>query len=95
MRKTWLALICLPALVGGCGQASEAADKAFDENFRASCIAAAGGGTIAPELAAQACDCALSKINERYSTSEKLTLTDEQAQPIARECFEKVIPTNG
>ena len=95
MRKKLLMLACLPAFAGGCGQASEAANREFDANFRSSCISAAAGGTIAPELAAEACDCALARINEQYSTSEKLTLTDEQAQPIAVECFEKVIPTDG
>ena len=94
MRKTLIALVCLPALVSGCGS-EDAANKAFDENFISSCVSAATGGSIAANLATQACDCALAKINEQYSTAEKLTLTDEQAQPIAQECFAKVIPTNG
>ena len=96
MRKTLIALACLTALAGGCGQASEdAANKAFDENFLSSCVSAATGGSIAANLATQACDCALAKINEQYSTTEKLTLTDEQVQPIATECFAKLAPANG
>ena len=95
MRKTMLMLACLAA-VGGCGQAAEeAANKEFDENFVSSCNAAAAGGRLSPELAAQACDCALAKINERYSTAEKLILSDEQAQPIAAECFAEVAPAAG
>ena len=65
MRKTLIVLVCLSAVVGGCGQAAEdAADKAFDENFRSSCIAAGTGGQLSTELVTQACDCALTKIDD-------------------------------
>jgi len=93
--KKLIALICLATALGGCGQAEEAADKAFDDNFRSSCITAATGGRLTADLVTQACDCALAKINERYSTSEKLALTDAQAQPIAMECFASVAPADG
>jgi hypothetical protein len=95
MRRGIFALICLPVLVAGCGDADEAANQAFDENFRSSCVSAGTGGRLSAELVAKACDCALAKINERFSTSEKLTLTSEQAQPIAQECFAQVAPAAG
>ena len=90
MKKTMLALVCLSGLVGGCGQAEQAANESFDREFLASCVAAANTGTLPQELATQACDCALEKINERYDTAEKLALSNEQAQPIALECFNQV-----
>ena len=90
MKKTMLALVCLSGLVGGCGQAEQAANESFDREFRASCISAATGGQLPVNLVEQACDCALDKINERYDTAEKLALTNEQAQPIALECFNQV-----
>jgi hypothetical protein len=90
-----LALVCVSGLVTGCDQASEAASRQFDEQFRTNCISAASGGQLPQDLVAKACDCALAKINERYGTAEKLTLTNEQAQPIAAECLAEVKPANG
>ena len=95
MRKTMLALVCLSGLVGACDQASDAADRQFAEQFRANCISAATGGQLPADLVAKACDCALGKIEERYSTAEKLALTNEQAEPIAMECLAEVNPANG
>jgi len=97
MRKKLFVMMCLSTAAAGCGQASEEnLNEQFDDNFRSSCISSAtAGGALTTELATQASDCALATINERYSTSEKLTLTDEQAQPIAMECFQKVMPANG
>ena len=95
MRKTMLALVCVSALVGGCDQASDAASREFDEQFRANCISAATGGQLPANLVEKACDCSLAKINERYSGTDKLTLTNEQAQPIAAECLAEVQRTNG
>ena len=95
MRKTILALAGLFFLVGGCGQAGDAADREFAETFRANCISSATGGQLSPDLVEKACDCALGKIEERYSTTEKLALTNEQAGPIAMECLAEVRPDNG
>ena len=95
MRKTMLALAGLSGLVGGCGQAGDAADRQFAETFRANCISSATGGQLTADLVEKACDCALGKIEERYSTTEKLALTNEQAGPIAMECLAEVRPDNG
>ena len=95
MRMQLLVLAGAAAVTGGCGQAAEeAAGKAFDDNFRTSCVSAAQSG-LSAELATKACDCALEKNNEQYTTSEKLALSDEQAQPIAMECFQKAMSANG
>ena len=95
MRKTLLALTCLSAVLGGCSQAEDAANREFDTQFRANCIAAATGGQLPAPLVEKACDCALAKINEQYGTSDKLTLTNEQAQPIAAQCLAEVQQANG
>ena len=95
MRKSMLTLVCLSAIASGCGQAEEAADTAFDENFRSSCVSAASGGLLAANLVEKACDCALTRINEKYHGTDKLTLTSEQAQPIAQQCLEEVKAANG
>jgi len=95
MRKTMFALVCLSSLVGGCDQATDAASREYDVQFRAACISAATGGQLAQDLVVKACDCAIAKINERYSVADKLTLTDQQAQPIAAECLAEVRPANG
>jgi len=90
MRNRLLAL-CLVALAGGCGQADDAFNKEFDANFRASCIAAASKGGKPEALVAQVCDCTLAGINTKFSTADKMTLTSEQAQPIATECLTKAV----
>ena len=95
MRKTMLVLTCLSGLAAGCDQASDAADQQFAESFRTNCISSATGGQLSPDLVEKACDCALGKIEERYSTAEKLALTNEQAGPIAMECLAEVRPDNG
>ena len=66
MRKRLLALTCLSAVLAGCSQAEDAANREFDTQFRANCIAAATGGQLAAPLVEKACDCALAKINEQY-----------------------------
>ena len=95
MRKTILALAGLSCLLGGCGQAGDAADRQFAETFRSNCISSATGGQLSADLVEKACDCALAKIEERYSTTEKLALTNEQAGPIAMECLAEVRADNG
>ena len=90
-----IATVVLAFLVGGCGQAGDAADRQFAETFRANCISSATGGQLSPDMVEKACDCALGKIEERYSTTEKLALTNEQAGPIAMECLAEVKPDNG
>lgn len=95
MRTGLISLACLSAFAAGCDQANEAASRQFDEQFRANCISAATGGQLAPDLVAKACDCSLAKINEQYGPADKLTLTNEQAQPIAAQCLAEVQRTNG
>ena len=95
MRTGLLTLIGVSVLAAGCGQAEDEASRRFDENFRSTCISAATGGQLAQDLVEKACDCALARINEKYSAAEKLTMTNEQAQPIAQQCLQEVMPANG
>ena len=95
MRKTLIAL-SMAASAGACGQADEAAlDKQFDSNFRASCVAAAVRGVASEAVATEVCDCTLAGINETFSTSEKMTLSAEQARPITDACMKKAGLGNG
>jgi hypothetical protein len=89
MRRTLLAM-AMAASIGGCGQASEEAfDKEFDTNFRASCVSAAVSRGAPEAIATAMCDCSLAGINDKFSRTEKMTLTAEQAQPITAECMKK------
>ncbi|MCB2066226.1 MAG: hypothetical protein KDE15_06245 [Erythrobacter sp.] len=92
MLRLSLVLVAPMTLLAACGGAtSEAADAAFDENFTQSCVSSAtAGGTVPTEVATEYCDCALARINEQYSASEKLSLTQEQAQPIMMQCVAQV-----
>ena len=96
MRRTLLALTCVAPLLGSCGQAGEEAfNKQYDESFMSSCVSAATGSGVSSDLATKACDCALAGINEKFSATEKVTLSQEQAAPIVAACKEKVMPANG
>ena len=74
-------------LLAGCSAAEKASSDAFDTNFMSSCVdGAAGNGMVPREVAESLCTCALDKINETHSTSEKINLSPEKAQPIMAEC---------
>jgi hypothetical protein len=88
--KTFVALGAA-ALLMGCGETSEAINASFDENFVSSCVSSATGSGVPANLAEAACDCALTEINAKYSATEKLTLSDAQAMPIAEQCFTQVM----
>ncbi len=91
MLRGLIAAICLAPAAAGCGQASEAAfDKQYDENFRASCVAAATQSGAPADRATKACDCTLAKINAKFDRQEKLTLSQAQAQPLVNECLAEV-----
>jgi hypothetical protein len=95
MRKSVVAALAASALVAGCGGASEEAMNAeFDRNFTSSCVTSASAG-LPEDKARAACDCALAEINEKYSASEKIALSDEQAMPIAERCFSEVMQQSG
>lgn len=87
MRKALLAVLVTTALAG-CGQASEDAfDKEFDSNFRASCVSAAVARGAPEAIVTKVCDCTLAGVNAKFSRTEKMTLSAEQAQPITAECM--------
>jgi hypothetical protein len=79
------------ALTAGCGEASEKAfNEEFDKNFKSSCVSSATQAGAPADAAEKACDCSLTKINEKYATSEKLTMSGEDAQPIMAECIKQM-----
>jgi hypothetical protein len=91
MTRKFIALGAALALLAGCDAATEAGEAEFDREFIQSCNSSAtAGGTIPAEVAEAYCDCALTKINEQYSGTDKLGLTPEQAQPIMLQCFSEV-----
>ena len=89
MRKSLLMLTCAAALTAGCGQASEQFNGEFDKKFRESCISAAVGRGAPEAAVTKVCDCTLAGIDAKFSRSEKMTLSAEQAQPITAECMKK------
>ena len=91
MRTGLLALVCLPGLVGGCGNTEEAFSKQFDESFIKSCVSSAVKTGAPSPGATQICDCALAGINVKYSTTEKMTLSGEDAAPIMDACVKQAV----
>jgi hypothetical protein len=87
MRTRLLTLAFAAALTAGCAQA----DEAFDKNFAESCVSSATQSNVPAEVAKKACDCTLTKINEKFSTSDKLTMSPEQAQPMMVACLNEAI----
>jgi len=96
MGGRFLAIAFAAAALTACGQASnDAINEKFDEGFSSSCTTAATGGGAPADLATRICDCALAKINEKYSTTEKLTLSPEEAQPLMAQCVEEAASATG
>jgi len=95
MKAKLLAVIGIPALLAACGQATEAASNAFDTSFTESCKASAVQAGAPAAAADTLCSCGLRKINENFSDAEKLSLSNEQVQPLVQECVAEVVQNNG
>jgi hypothetical protein len=96
MAGRTLVVLSAAVMMAGCGQASEDAfNDSFDENFVSSCLSSATGAGVPNDQAQQACDCGLAEINDKYSMTEKITLSDEQVQPIAERCFAEAAAAAG
>ncbi|AZI34694.1 hypothetical protein NT2_02_02900 [Caenibius tardaugens NBRC 16725] len=92
MRIGLLVLPGLAALISGCGTAGEESlNKSFDEEFRSSCVSSAVKTGAPPPLAARACACTIDEINAKYSTREKLALSQDEIMPIIEACANKTV----
>ncbi|MET0251402.1 MAG: hypothetical protein ABW203_04410 [Novosphingobium sp.] len=91
MRTAVITAAFLAALLGGCGDAMKKAETAFDDNFRSSCLSAAEKGGAPAEVAQKACDCTLGKINEKYSGTEKLSLSADKLMPLMNACAQSMV----
>lgn len=94
MRRTLLAFTVIAAL-GGCGEAKKAFDDSYDKKFRESCISSATTSGAPAAVAKQVCDCTMDKINQRFSTTEKISVPDEKLEPLMNECVASVVKNNG
>ena len=99
MHKVLLVLTAFAAL-SGCGEAKKAFDenfdKSFDKSFTESCIGSATRSGAPVAAAGQLCDCALKKINEKFTAAEKAgAASDEKLKPIMDECVKSVVQKNG
>jgi hypothetical protein len=94
MRKAILVMTVLAAL-GGCEQAKKGFDNGFDKSFRSSCIAAATKKGAPLTTVTKVCDCALTKIDERFTGTDRAGLSDGQLKPIMEECVNSVVQNNG
>ena len=91
MRGKLFAMACLALPLAACGQKSEQAFNAkFDQNFVTSCVSSAAKTGVPNDLAGKVCGCAIVAIDKKYSATEKLTLSEDQANPIMAECVKTV-----
>lgn len=94
LLRTTLALVCLTALITACGQKSEQAfSEKFDQNFVSSCVGSATRTGVPQDIAGKVCGCTIAGINKKYSARDKLTLSEDQANPIMAECLKTVQAT--
>ena len=91
MRNGLFVLIGCTALLAGCGKVTEAANDKFDEQFRSSCVASAVKTGAPAAISQKACDCTIDEINKKYSASEKLTLSQDDAMPILEKCAKEAV----
>ena len=78
-------------LLAGCSKATEAASNKFDEQFRTACVGSAVKTGAPPVISKRACDCTIDEINKKYSATEKLTLSQDDAMPILEQCAKKAV----
>jgi hypothetical protein len=91
MTKALLALAAF-AVLGGCGEKNEKTfNESFDRGFRESCVTAAGKSGAPVGIVGKVCDCAVTAIDAKYSTTEKLTLSDKELNPIMTQCVNSVV----
>lgn len=91
MRGNLLALLCLALPLAACGQKSEQAfSEKFDQNFVASCVGSATRTGVPQDIAGKVCGCTIAGINKKYSARDKLTMSEQQANPIMAECLKTV-----
>jgi len=92
MKKA-LFLLAAIATLPGCGDASEKSfNDSFDEKFGESCISSASKSGVPTDIATKICDCAIVKIDKKYSVTEKLRVSSEELNPIISECLSSVVP---
>jgi hypothetical protein len=91
MSGRLIAIVCLAPFLSGCGKSEQAFNDKFDANFRSSCIASATKSGASTELARRVCNCAVTEIDRSYSARQKLTLSNDQADPIMVECLRKTV----
>ena len=82
-------------MLGGCGQAAGTFSETFDKDFRLSCVSSAYSKGVDEPTGKEICDCALGKINKKFSAAQKLSASDEQLRPIINECVKSVVQNNG
>lgn len=91
MRKAFLVTMLVAAL-GGCGKSNEKAfNDSFNTKFRESCVASASKSGVPGDIAGRICECAIAKIDQKFSVMEKLTVSDEKLNPIMTECVNSVV----
>lgn len=92
MRRSMLALLAVAAALPGCSEKTEKQmNDAFNDGFRNSCIASATKSGAPPSAAATICSCVIDRMDKKYSATEKLRLSDEDAMPIMKECMESMV----
>lgn len=80
------------ATLAGCGEGSEKTfNDSFNKEFSASCVTSASKGGVPTSTANSICDCAIAKIDEKYSAMEKLSVSEEELDPILSECLSSVV----
>ena len=87
--------IGLAALTAGCGSAGDSFNESFNENFRSSCVASASKSGVPADISGKYCECVLTKVDEKYSASEKVGLSQGDLAPLASECMSSLVPPNG
>lgn len=97
--RTASSVILLAAVAGlsGCGDAGDGMTKGFEDGFKTefvekfgnSCRSAAAGGGAPADKVTEVCKCAADELVKKYSTSELMSLSPEDAMPVMKECAAK------
>lgn len=96
MRPTILMLLALPLALTACGEAKksfdEGVEKSFHKEFVDSCTTSAVKMGAPSAAAVKLCGCTAEKLQQKYSGSELLSVSEAEMQVAANACMQEQGP---
>ena len=93
MRPTIFALLVLPLALTACGEAKKSFDEGVEKSFRKefvdSCTTSAVKTGAPPAMAVKLCGCTADKLQQKYSGSELLSVSEDEMKLAGTACLKE------